>query len=455
MVCESNPDRKNTRIVILGGGLAGMSAALSLLEKGFDVTLVERRPFLGGRVFSFQDPETGLEVDNGQHVFLGCCSYYIRYLKLIGSYVNTHIQEGMNIEVVSESKKGALRSRPFWGRLHLLPAFIRYPHLSFTEKLLAAYCLLKIRFTNRSKQLSLDNESAYDWFRKNMQSERIIKNLWNVIILPALNDGVRNVSADMALMVLQDGILGTPAASSVGYSKVGLTTLNGDPAGALIEANGGKMRLGVGVRNFNMCNDLVKSVVLSDGTTIQADTYISALPHRVLSKLISVVPNMEEIVSNLETLEESPIIGIHLWYDRQIMDEDFLAFIDSPIQFVFNKNSNQDTTGSSNQYICISLSGAWEYIDVPKDDLIERFTREMTRLFPRAMEAVVVRALVVKERSATIRCIPGHYKLRPGQVTPVPNLFLAGDWTDTGWPATMEGAVRSGILAADQVISIT
>ena len=143
MVCESNPDRKNTRIVILGGGLAGMSAALSLLEKGFDVTLVERRPFLGGRVFSFQDPETGLEVDNGQHVFLGCCSYYIRYLKLIGSYVNTHIQEGMNIEVVSESKKGALRSRPFWGRLHLLPAFIRYPHLSFTENYLLLIAYLK------------------------------------------------------------------------------------------------------------------------------------------------------------------------------------------------------------------------------------------------------------------------------------------------------------------------
>ena len=252
MVYESNSGRKNPRIVILGGGLAGISAALSLLDKGCEVTLVERRPFLGGRVFSFQDPETGLEVDNGQHVFLGCCIYYIEYLKLIGSYANTHLQDGMNIEVVSKSKKGALRSRPFLGRLHLLPAFLKYPHLSFKDKIFAVYCLLKIKFTDRSNQSGLDDESAYDWFRRNRQSERVINNLWNVIILPALNDSVRNVSADMALMVLQEGILSTPAASSVGYSKVGLTSLNGDPAGALIKAKGGNIRFGVGVRGFNI-----------------------------------------------------------------------------------------------------------------------------------------------------------------------------------------------------------
>ena len=419
-----------------------LSAALSLLDRGYHVTLIEKRPFFGGRAFSFRDGDTGVEVDNGQHVFLGCCTYYTEYLKSIGSYDGTYLQNGLRIEVVSEGESGVLLSTPALGRFHLLPSFIKYPHLSIRGKILAAYGLLRAHFINRSRDSRLDDESAYAWLKRHGQTEHVIDNLWNLIILPALNDDVRNVSADMALMVIQEGILNGPGASSVGYSKVGLTTLNGDPAQQFIEGRGGDVLLGLGVKELVMDGGIVGSVKLTDGNSINADAYVSALPNRVLHDLIDSKPNLGEFVSSVDVLEEAPIVGIHFWYDRHVMDGDFVAFLNSPVQFVFNKSHIQGRAEETGQYLCVSLSGAWDYIDMPKSELVDMFTCEMARLFHRASDAAVTRVLVVKERNATFRCIPGNAKRRPGQVTVIPNLFLAGDWTDTGWPATMEAAFQ-------------
>ena len=439
------------KVVVLGGGLSGLSTALQLLDRGFEVTLVEKRPFLGGRAFSFVDSREQVEVDNGQHVFLGCFTYYLDYLETIGASEKAYLQDRLRIEVVLDGTAGVLTSTPWLRRLHLLPSFVRYPHLGVKDKLLAAYGLLRVMLTDRAgRSAELDRESAYDWLRRHHQTERAIKNLWNVIILPTLNDDVSDVSADMALMVFQEGLLKGPSDAAIGLSRVGLTSLNGDPARLALEQRGAHMILGKTVRSLRVEGGRVRGVELSDGQVLRSNWYVSALPFDVLLQALPAELGGKDFFSTVGELGSSPIVGIHLWYDRSIMDQDFVAFLNSPVQFVFNKSLIQGMKGPG-QYVCISLSGAWEFVGRPKEELAERFIAEMARLFPRAGHARVERTLVVKEPRATFSSSPGAARNRPSQVTPIPNLFLAGEWTDTGWPSTMESAVRSGVLAADKI----
>ena len=186
---------------------------------------------------------------------------------------------------------------------------------------------------------------------------------------------------------------------------------------------------------------------------LQADSYISTLPFDVLLRVLPDDIADNAFFSGIKMLTSSPIIGVHLWYDRPIMDEDFVAFLDSPVQWVFNRSMIQGSDHEDGQYVCISLSGAWDFIDRPKDELRELFAGEMERLFPKARGAQIQRYLVVKQPQASFRSIPGASEHRPSQVTPISNLFLAGEWTSTGWPSTMEGAVRSGVMAAEALVS--
>ena len=352
------------------------------------------------------------------------------------------------------ARRGSFPSTPALGRLHLLPSFIRYPHLGLVDKLLIVYGLLRVKLTKRSKtELDLDNESAYSWLKRHGQTDRAIDNLWNLFILPSLNDDVRGASADMALMVFQEALLRRPKDAAIGLSRVGLTSLNGEPAQRAIEERGGEVVTGKAVRSLRYQDGRVCGAELSDGRVHEADAYVSALPHDVLMQVLPDEVATSDFFSRVSGLRSSPIVGIHLWYDRAIMDQEFVAVLNSPVQWVFNKSLVQDANDAGGQYVCISLSGAWQYIDTPKEELIHTFTEEMARLFPRARGARVERVLVVKERHATFRSEPGAARHRPPQATPIPDLYLAGDWTDTGWPSTMEGAVRSGVYAADLVAS--
>ncbi len=442
------------KIIVLGGGLAGLSAARRLLEHGFSVTLVEKRPFLGGRAFSFREGEGDdtVEVDNGQHVFLGCNSYYRDYLDAIGATDKTYLPDKLHTKVVRNGVSATLASKAWLGRLHLLPSFLAYPHIGLKDKLLVVYGLLVVKLTRRSKRSAdLDSESFYDWLKRHGQTDRSIDNLWNLFILPALNDDIRDVSADMGLMVFQEALLKGPKDASIGLARVGLTSLNGEPAQRYIEAKGGELALGRSVSSVLVNDGRVSGLKLSNGDLLEGDAYISALPHKTLLEVLPEEASSSPHFSVADELDSSPIVGIHLWYDREIMDEDFVAFLESPVQWVFNKNFIQDRGSENGQYVCVSLSGAWAFSDVPKEKLIEQFTAEMARLFPRAADATLERFHVVKELNATFRSLPGAAKHRLPQATPIPNLYLAGDWTQTGWPATMESAVRSGVFAADLV----
>ena len=449
------PDLPNGKTVaVLGGGLAGLSAARTLLERGYRVSLVEKRPFLGGRAYSFHSHEVDMEVDNGQHVFMGCCTYYIDFIKTLGAYENAFLQDSLRAEVVRGGKSGTLASAPFLGPLHLLPSFVRYPHMGAFDKLRAAYGLFRAWLTNRRKHAAaLDAQSASDWLKRHHQSDRAIENFWNLIILPTLNDDVRSVNADMVLMVVQEGFLKRPRDAAIGYARVGLSSLAGVPAMRFIEDRGGRVALGKTVRGLAIDSVGLTGVRLSDGSTLVADAYVSALPFRELLKCLPPEQAREPFFAATAGLTSSPIVGLHLWYDRQVMKEDFIAALDSPIQWVFNRSRIQGEDGLPGQYVSVSLSGAWEFVDRPKDELRELFTEEMRRLFPLARDAVVKKCLVIKQPEATFRCVPGVASHRPSQITPIPNLFLAGEWTDTDWPSTMEGAVRSGVYAAEALAS--
>lgn len=442
------------KVIVLGGGLAGLSAARRLLDHGFSVTLVEKRPFLGGRAFSFREGEGDdtVEVDNGQHVFLGCNSYYREYLDAIGATGKTYLPDTLRTQVVRNGVSGTLASKAWLGRLHLLPSFLTYPHLGLKDKLLVLYGLLVVKLTRRSKRSAdLDSESFYDWLKRHGQTAPAIENFWNLFTLPALNDGVRDVSADMGLMVFQEALLGRPGDASIGLAKVGLTALNGEPAQRYIEARGGELVLGKSAGSIIIEDGRISGVELSSGDVLEGDIYVSALPHKTLLETLPEEVRSSSHFNVANDLTSSPIVGIHMWYDREIMDEDFVAFLESPVQWVFNKSRIQGRRSENGQYVCVSLSGAWHFVDTPKKELIEQFTAEMARLFPRAADARVERTHVVKELNATFRSTPGTARHRLPQATPIPNLYLAGDWTQTGWPSTMESAVRSGVFAADLI----
>ena len=454
----SPPSSSQPRVIVLGGGLAGMAAACHLIDEGWQVTLVEKRPYLGGRVFSFTDRETGQIVDNGQHVFLGCCDYYMDFLKKIGTLNRTYLQERTSVEVISPGgPSGRIAAGRLPKPLHMLPSFLAYRHLGLWDKLTAAYALLRLNRTDRTKP-GLQQETFAHWLRRHRQTQRAIDNFWNLIVMPCVNDDVEDVSAAMGIMIFQEGLLKSPQSSCIGYAREGLSTLMGDAAKAYLETNGATVITGQSATSLQLNDDAnsdeprISAVQLGNDDTLQADAYVSALPLANLTPLLPQPLAETPFFASLQNLQTAPIVNVYLWYDRPVMEQDFVAVVDSPLQWVFNKTAIMGRNDAEGQYVTVSLSAAFDYVNQPKDALQQMCIEAMKDAFPKAKSARVTRCLVVKQENATFRCLPGSDRSRPPAQTPVQNLFLAGDWTDTGWPSTMESAVRSGVAAAKAVL---
>ena len=445
-------------IIILGGGISGISAAAALLERDYPVTLVESRGFLGGRAFSFTDHQTGEKVDNGQHVIVGCCTEFRSFLKRLGLEDHWYVQPKLHITVLDrQGKVGLLKAGLLPSPLHLLGSFLTFPHLTFGEKIGVVLALFRARFVNRLDPY-YERITFYEWLKGWGQSEKAVENVWNLLVKPTLNDDVRDVSAAMGLMIVQEGMLAGYHSSDIGYAVDDLQAAIGDPATEYLTQQGCQLMLGLPITNLPVRGDEVLGVELGSGERITGDVYLSALPADALLKVLpEYVVNDHPLFGNLRGLATSPIVNVHLWYDRPVMDWDFCALVDSPLQWVFNQTrfpakGSEAGAGISSQHVCVSISAAWDYIDQPREALAQIFISEMAEVFPLAKEAQVVRSVVVKQRNATFRCLPGAGDLRAGCKTPISNLFLAGEWTDTGWPSTMEGAVRSGYNAAAAII---
>ena len=442
------------KVVVIGGGLAGIAAACYLADSGHPVVLMEKRSFLGGRAFSFPEPETGREMDNGQHVFLGCCTFYINLLGSLKARRNTHLQESLFVPVLDGAgRRGVLRGAALPAPLHMLPSLLAYPHLSWTDKLRVLYGGLRIHLANRLRDAaSLEYETFARWLKRHHQSDEAIDRFWNLVVLPTLNDDASQVSASMGLKVFKEGVLQSRESGSMGYARVGLSELVSDGAIEYLSARGGEVMLGAGVRELVIEGDRVCGVRTSRGD-VHGEWYVLALPSHDLPSVLPPDFTEDGFFSLADHLSYSPIVNVHVWYDRPVMDDEFAGFVDSPLQWVFNKTRMQGDDETTGQYVCISLSGAWQYADMSRQRIGEMFLEEMARVYPRACDAQVERLVVVKQPRATFRSVPGAASFRLPVTTPIANLFLAGEWVNTDWPGTMEGAVRSGYAAARAISS--
>ncbi|MFQ5934733.1 MAG: hydroxysqualene dehydroxylase HpnE, partial [Dehalococcoidia bacterium] len=440
-------------VIVIGGGLAGLSAAFQLCDRGYKVTLLEKRGFVGGRAFSFTDKVTGFEVDNGQHVFMKCCTYYVGFLKKLGVYDRTYVQDRMKVQIIDGAKGASgLSSASLPTPFHLMPSFLRFKHLSTRDKALAIFAFLRIIAIGHEGRKALDGQTFYDWLLEHHQTKRAIDNFWSIIILPTLNDDVHHVSTNQAMMVFQEGFFKDPRGADIGYSRVGLTSLLGEEAPEYIRARGGEVMLSTNAASLIAEDGRISGVALGDGHNLTADYYVSAVPYHALSSILPSQIKDEPFFNKAANLTSSPIVNVHLWYDRPLARFEFAGFLNSRVQWVFNKSRMLREGGSSGQYLCLSLSGAREYVDMSKGEIGETFLREMEKALPGARQAKALQTLVVKEPMATFSPAPGALRCRLSPSTPIDNLFLAGEWTDTDWPSTMEGAVRSGVAAAREMV---
>jgi squalene-associated FAD-dependent desaturase len=459
----------SSKVVVVGGGLAGITAAIALAESGADVTLLEARPRLGGATSSFSRDD--LTVDTGQHVFLGCCSAYRGLLARLGMTEHVTLQDRFDVTVLAPGANGQprqarLRRTALPGPLHMLPALGRYPFLSFAERMSVARPALAMRRVDPADPAA-DTKRFGDWLAQRGQGERTRRALWDLFSVSALNIAGDDASLALAAVVVKTGLLGKNDAADIGVPALPLGELHGDAGATLLGKLGARVSLGAKVSAIEygaiehgaIEHGAIESadggyrVRLGPETDgeLTADAVVLAVPHEKAAPLMPVGALPEQTVAGWAGLGASPIVNVHVIYDRPVMDLPFVAAIDSPVQWVFDRTRISAMDRPGQQYLAISLSAADQYADTPAAKLREQFLPALAELFPAARDARVTEFFVTRERRATFRQAPGSGALRPKAATARPGLVLAGAWTDTGWPDTMEGAVRSGLAAATEL----
>ena len=435
----TRPER--LRVAVVGGGLAGLAAAVACADGGAEVTVIEARKWLGGATSSFV--RDGLTIDTGQHVFLRCCTAYRGFLERLGVSHLAYLQPRMDIPVLAPGRRPArLRRTGLPAPFHLGPALVRYPFLTPREKVLALRASAALRRVDPDDPAA-DGRAFGSWLDERGQTDGSVRYLWDLFGLPSLNLPAREASLALAAKVFRTGLLERADAADVGVPAVPLSELHAHPAERLLRSLGARVITGARVRAIRMAEGAVAGVTLDDGVDMPAEAVVLAVPWDRVDPLLPAGVGRH---GGFAALGASPIVNVHVVYDRRVMDLPFAAAVDSPVQWVFDRTRPAGL--AAGQYLAISLSGADGVVDRPVEWFRATFEPALAELFPAARSARIERFLVTRERSATFRQTPGSRALRPGQATALPGLYLAGAWTDTGWPATMEGAVRSGTAAA-------
>jgi squalene-associated FAD-dependent desaturase len=447
------------RVVVIGGGLAGITAAIALAETGAAVTLLEARPRLGGATCSFN--RDGLTVDTGQHIYLGCCAAYRGLLGKLGMTASAPLQDRFDVTVLAPGRQARLRRTALPGPLHMLPALARYPFLSKAERAAVSRPALAMRRLDPADP-AVDAQRFGDWLATKGQSERARRALWDLFTVSALNIAGDDASLSLAATVVQTGLLGKNNAADIGVPALPLGELHGDAGATLLAKLGAQVFLstkvsaieeiaaghdGGGRFRVRLARPAEDAGL---GSELIADAVVLAVPHEKAAPLMPAGTLPAGTVQSWAGLGASPIVNVHVIYDRPVLQLPFAAGIDSPVQWVFDRTriSGLHLSSPGQQYLAISLSAADEYVDTPAAELREQFVPALAGLIPAARDAQVAEFFVTRERRATFRQEPGTAALRPQAGTQRPGLVLAGAWTQTGWPDTMEGAVRSGLAAA-------
>ncbi len=443
-----------TSVAVIGGGLAGITAALRLADAGCRVILYEARPRLGGLTHTFRRGD--LDVDNGQHVFMRCCTAYRALLQRLGTAGQVCMQDRLDIAIrTPRGQRARLRRNGLPAPAHMAGSLLRYGLLSPVQRFRFVQAALALRRLDRTDP-AVDGRSFGAWLREHGQDARTVDALWNLVGVATLNAGAEQASLSLAATVFQVGLLSDAAAADLGWAAVPLHRLHGEAAAAQLTAAGADVRTGIRVGALQPRGSrwLVSArsgdrQELRMGSEDMVDRVVLAVPPPSAEALappgaITLAPGWSA------RLGSSPIVNVHVVLDRWVLDEPFVAGVGTPIQWVFDRTGPSGL--AAGQYLAVSVSAADDYIDLPVSVLREQFLPALTDLIPAMASAVVRDFFVTRERDATFRPAPGVAALRPPAVTGLAGLFLAGAWTDTGWPATMEGAARSGETAAHALL---
>ena len=454
---------------MIGGGLAGLSSAVALAEAGLQVRLLEKRPHLGGRATSYTLPD-GSEVDNCQHVTLGCCTNLADFYSRVGAAGKISFYDRLYF-VDAQGRRSTMEASPLPAPMHLAPSFMLFGSLNLADKRCIANALVAVAMAAGNPP-GIDGASMLEWLRRMKQTPAAIERFWRVVLVSALDEELSRTDARYGIEVFWKGFLANRNGYRVGIPSVPLAELY-EGCRESVTRRGGEVRLRSGIGEIRVRDSSFVSVVMDDGTETSADACIAAVPHEVLLSLLP--EEMGEgngTLAGLPNIKNSPITGVHLWYDRTVMTEPFLTLLDHTTQWVFNKSllyrtaetngagarpiSQSDKSLSADadgQYLQLVISASYDLVQKSRQEIIDLCRRDLADVLPATRDAQLRKATVIKEINATFSPAPGVDRWRPTQRSSVSNLFLAGDWTQTGWPSTMEGAVRSGYLAAEALLA--
>jgi squalene-associated FAD-dependent desaturase len=449
-------------VLVIGGGLAGLSSAVALADAGLQVRLFEKRPHLGGRATSYTLPD-GSEVDNCQHVTLGCCTNLADFYRRAGADSKVRYYDRLYF-VDRHGRRSTIEASPLPPPLHMAPSFLFFRALSFADKRGIARALLAIARCGGAPP-GTEGASMLDWLHRMKQTPGAIDRFWRVVLVSALDEELARTEARYGIDVFWKAFLGNRGGYRVGIPSVPLADLYEGCRDAVVR-RGGEVRLRTGVREIRLGGGKFSCAVVDDGSGVTADLCIAAVPHTVLLDLISEeAREASAALGGLRHIRTSPITGVHFWFDRTVMTEPFVTLLDHTTQWVFNKSLLYDArshgpdsaVGASrngqSQYLQLVVSASYDLVPRSRQEIIDLCRRELLDVLPATREAKLEKATVIKEIHATFSPEPGVDRWRPAQDFGVKNFFLAGDWTRTGWPSTMEGAVRSGYLAAEAALA--
>ena len=437
--------RPPSRIAVIGGGFAGCAAAFALTRDGHSVTLLEAKPVLGGRAHSYKEVKTGTTLDNGQHILMGC---YHRALELIEALGNTNRLEKydrLNLAFVSaQGGRSSLRSSKLPPPFHLLAGLFSFTEVNWIDR----WAILNFPFRakrNPPKQ----GEPTQPWLERLGQTPGSIRALWEPFCLAALNVPIQTADAPLFWEVTRRALFGSAQDAAIYFDREGLSSLLQPELGLFLQSTEGDVRLASPLESleYDEGKRHVTAIHMKQGSPVTAEQVVLAVPWTAAARLL---PADDRSALLARELKPGPILGVHLWTDRPLTQDLITGFLDSPLHWVFDRSTTLPQGSKGHLYAAV-ISAVTDLIDQTGKYLVELILAEIHRLIPESRTAKVTHHVVYKSRDATFTGESGKPLSRPGPITSVENLFLAGDWTETSLPATIEGAVVSGLRVAEAV----